>query len=461
MNRREFLKTSLLAAAGAPLGAKAWEKAKPPFDPSEDWPRQDWLDGYRWNDFIHVKPSAQLVDAHTVALVWRTRDIATGWAFVSQDGGATWRRVWSQTDGICDINTTFHQAVFRDYDPTKPLQYRVASRPIADRSRWGNVRYSGETLPEGALAGYYIDQKAYKALVAQRKEKYQGEEFVEEGAVAAIDPGDFTVAMLNDIHHGIPRYPKLLDLAPEKLALIAFCGDICDHSRSTEDFDCFLAAPMSYASRRCHALTRFVRGNHETMGLYAGEVRRHCALQENALYGATTIGDTRLVFLDTGNVGADDEFAWTQNYYGMDEYIAREADWLKREVVSPEWKRAKRRIAFAHIPPNLYRDVSEGKGKDRKTVRRRAENRMNGLYEAFSDAGLTLLLAGHNHTPLFIPASAEYPYPMAIGGGPSDSKDKKGGLGSISTLTAANVTAKGVRVTQKTLEGELVFDVTV
>ena len=442
MNRRDFLKLSAFAAVGAPFGAKAWEKPQPPFDPNEDWPKEAWENAYRPKDFIYVKPAATLVGDHAVAIIWKTQEIATGWAEVSQDGGATWKRVWSGDDGICDILRTTHIALVEDYDPAKPLKYRVVSRPIAEYSRFGPVRYSGETIPDGKLTGYYIG-RGYKPFAKARAEKYTGEEFVEEGEVGAIDAVE--IAMFTDVHHSIPYYPKLLKAVPENLSLAVFAGDICDFSRSAPDFEKHLMAPMSYLSRTKKCLVRFVRGNHETMGLYAAHVRTHVALQDNAFYGALTIGDTRFVFLDTGNESHAAKRLDPDDFFRMPAYFAQENAWLRREVASADWKNAKRRIAFAHIPPSYA--VEGGRCAE-----------ITEMYRTLGDAGLTLLCAGHVHDGSFVPPEAGRPFPMAIGGGPYD---KRGKFNSIATVTRVTVKKDALTVRQYDLNGDEVFNVNV
>ena len=448
MNRREFLKLSAMFAAGAPLGASAWEKPKPPFDPSEGWQHEAWENAYRPDDFIYVKPTVTPVGDHEAAIIWKTREIATGWAEVSQDGGTTWKKVWSGEDGICDTLRTTHIALVEDYDPSKPLKYRAVSRPIAEYGRFGQVRYSGEMIPDGNLQGYYIG-KGYRPFAKARAEKYTGEEFVEEGEVAAINPESMDIVMFNDVHHSISFYPKLLKNVPKTLSLAVFAGDICDHARSKEDFDKHLMAPLAYLTRTTHCLSRFVRGNHETMGLYAPHVRNHFALQDNAFYGAVTLGDTRIVFLDTGNDVHDNGRPDPDRYYRMEPYFAKELAWLKREVASPEWKNAKRRIGFAHIPPTYAKAGAKRPSyTDGEPLTR--------IYQTLGEANLTLMCAGHMHDAAFIEPAEERPYPLVIGGGPAEKRGKNGSVGNA-TATHVNIGKSAITIRQTDLNGEEVF----
>lgn len=440
MNRRNFIKNAALAAVAAPFGVQAWDRPEPEFDPSEDWYKKRLLDGaYDWNEFLHVKPFVQPYGDGALSIMWRTRYVAYSWALVSQDGGATWTRVWSQRDGIRDVNSCYHEAVVRGWNRATSLKYRIVARPIEMRSFWGNAKFFGEDLPNKALKGYFIDRKSWNALMKDRKENgYKGEEFVEEGELKAVDDENFSIVMFNDVHHSVKRYEQLIDSAPGDAALAVLCGDICDHARSEQDFDCFLSGPMSYLSRKLRCGVRFSRGNHETMGLYAPFVRNHVVMPNGRFYDAFSIGGTRIVNLDTGNVGEDDEFNVAQNYYGMAEYLAEEREWLDREVSSPEWKGAKRRLVFSHIPP------------DEKT-------RMKDLYAPLKEAGVTLLACGHEHNGRFCEPTEARPYPMVVGGGPCDKPHQKPGINQLTTLSTVCVRGGKVEVSQADLNGREVF----
>jgi len=446
------LKLSSLFAAGLPFGpaladgaaATKWPKPQPPFGADESWPNEAWEAAYRPDEFVFLKPSAQLVGTNAVAFFWKSRAIAYGWAEVSQDGGATWTKVWGEQDGVCDANTLTHVAVFTDYDPTKPLKYRTVTRPIAAFSRWGNVRFVGETLPENALTGYYVDMKSYKALVKERAAGYKGVEYVDAGELAPALGETFDIVMFNDTHHGIQFYPALLDnLGLKRASLAVFAGDICDHSRSEADFDKHLAAPMTYLTQRLGCLTRFVRGNHELMGLYARHVRNHVALQDNAFYGAATVGDTRLLFLDTAADVVHDPNGLHQNFLDPAPYFRRQGDWLRRELASSEWKEAKRHIAFSHIPPR-YRKIRPSKVL------------AEALMDPLKDAKLTLFCAGHEHDGSFHPPIPEQPYPLVVGGGPYEKNNAKGT--GIQTVTHLSVGKDAIAIRQVDLNGTVTVD---
>lgn len=425
-----FFYASLIALAGeivccaAEVGSAPaiWSrKSATPFPLDESWPNEPWEDVYRPAEFIKIKPSVQLVADGVIAIRWKTSAYAKSWAEVSQDGGVTWIECWQEVDGIRNSYGIDFTAVFANYDMTKPLKYKVRARQIDRIDTWGNHSFHGEDWVAGEFVGGYYPVKNYRDQIAARKAKYTGEEFVEEGELKAVDTLNFDVAMFNDIHHGISYYPNLFKQLGEKTAVVVFGGDICDHSRSRQDFEKHLEAPMAFISKHAKCLVTYLRGNHETMGLHAGCVRDHVALHRicggEAMYGAYTIGNTRLAFLDTGNDvptvydpkvnhELDSEF---------EPYFAREAAWLEDECASAKWKDARNRVAFAHIPFGYFP----------------ASPLSQTLFPVLAKSELSLLCAGHEHQARFYPGNVAFgrdgsrvlPYDLAIGGGPGKKPD--------------------------------------
>lgn len=466
MLRRQFLKSLFAAGAAAPFAAEAWEKK--PFDyypPGEEWPKADWEDVYRPNELICVKPSVQPLASGVIGLYWRTACFTWCRAEVSQDGGATWTEIWHNVDGIRQQYGQVFTAVYSKYDMTKPLKYRVTARPIEQVGTWGEVRFYGEEWIAGKIGGYY-PPKNYRGQIHARLEKYTGEESVAEGELKAVDPLNFDVCMVNDVHHTVSYYPELLKRMSDKTVLTVFAGDICDHSRSPDDFYKHLSAPMSYVSRKTKGLVAYCRGNHETMGIYGTHVRDHVALYRplplvEALYGAYTIGNTRLVFIDTANdvKGVFNPKSPHDLREDMEGYFADQAQWLESEFASDAWKGAKNRVCFSHIP--------WGYGPDTVLTTQ--------IMPLVAKAGVTLYCAGHEHNAKLYPKDVPFgrkgervlPYDLAVGGGPRqkpkpdpakpvDPKKPKPAVG-WPTVTTVSVRNGELSVSCVDIEGEKVF----
>lgn len=437
MKRRDFLKASVAAAFGAPLVADAWQKPSISSPMQDTWFNELWRDIYNPKEFICVKPAVHILGTNTLGIWWKTNDIAVGWVDASQDGGKTYRRYWLEVDGVRSTNTCTHVAVIDDYDSSKPLKFRVVSRPIAEFGRFGQVRYKGEEIPGVNLKAYKVGINAYNKFNRERINKYTGEEHIYEGEVAAINHDEFNVIMFNDIHHSLGLYPELLKYAPKSVALAVFAGDILDHSRSDADFDKHLSSPMAYVGKELKCLTSFARGNHEMMGLYAQFVRNHIPLFDGAFYGAFSIGSTRFAVLDSG-MPTNSEDPMLLDRFAMEPYLKRERRWLEGEMASKEWKGAANRVAFAHIPPI---------GDTQKEYRNIDAN----LYKVVEN-DLSLLMAGHVHDGRYRKSGSMAKFPVLTGGGPYKTRGAKGN--HMATLSVLSVKGASLEVYQIGLDGK-------
>ena len=150
----------------------------------------------------------------------------------------------------------------------------------------------------------------------------------------------------------------------------------------------------------------FVRGNHDTRGSLARQLRDYVTLPRNRYFGAATLGGVRFAFVDTG----EDKEDGHREYRGLtdfDGYIAREIEWVKCEVASDEWKKARARIVVQHIPAPLCKDGWEPKLK-----------RLDALNEVWKTANVTLMMGAHLHWWCWSDPWEGRPYPLVVGGGP-------------------------------------------
>ena len=131
-------------------------------------------------------------------------------------------------------------------------------------------------------------------------------------------------------------------------------------------------------------------------------MRNYLALKSSRYYGATTISGVRFVFIDTGEDNEDGHWAYS-GLVDFDGYLARECEWLRKEVASADWKNARARIVLRHIPPSIKKTCHE---------------RLAALDGILANAGVTLTMGAHWHNWRWHPSVPERPYPMIVGGGP-------------------------------------------
>ena len=411
MNRREFLAlagaaaVTTMAKEGA-AAAKAAAKADEPF--------------------FRARPHLQLLGEDRFGVVWMTSRPATGWIEWSQDDGKTWTKVWTEEDGLRDANGQMHRAIVEEgYDPRKPLVYRVHSRAFAE------------------FGGAHV--------------KYDGDETVLENRMGAVIRADGSVSflMVNDVHGEASTCPKLMDYVKEPVSFTVFNGDILDGINNEDQVVRQLLGQMSLVSERTQAACWYLRGNHETRGAYARHLRDYLALPDGHFYGATTMGDARIVFIDSGEDKADDH----KEYSGLvdfDHYLQRQRRFLEREFASDAWKNAGVRIVITHIPPWFAYENNE-----KMWWRNGRAPRLDKFFDILNGANVTLLIAGHVHRCTYgdpFTARKRFPeyrlFPVVAGGG----WDRKA-ENPLNRPTLGRFTVKGKEVTATfvDIDGKTVF----
>ena len=162
---------------------------------------------------------------------------------------------------------------------------------------------------------------------------------------------DFTCVVFNDLHANQNTYEFLCDtLRKEGISpdFIVFNGDCLP-----EPYD------RDHALRMIHNLADpiggaetpifFIRGNHEIRNYYSAGMHRLIGYPNDKTYGGISWGDTRFVVLDCGEDKPDDH----REYAGFNDFTqlrAEESEFIKQELKSQAFKKAKRHILIGHIP---------------------------------------------------------------------------------------------------------------
>lgn len=223
----------------------------------------------------------------------------------------------------------------------------------------------------------------------------------------AVDQRDFTCVVFNDLHARQDTYNFLCDtlrkagITPN---FVIFNGDCLP-----EPYD------REHAIRMIHNLADpiggaevpifFIRGNHEIRNFYSAGMHSLIGYPNDKTYGGISWGDTRFMVLDCGEDKPDDH----REYAGFNDFTqmrAEETDFIRQELKSAAFKKAKRRILISHIP--IF-------GNDDK-------------YQPCRDAWAPLLksqpfslaLFAHTHKFVYSPLDLEgASYPVVNGGGPN------------------------------------------
>jgi hypothetical protein len=405
------------------------------------WVSEPWEGSYVPGDYVFVKPHASLAGDGKLEIVWITRTPATGWVEWSQDDGKTWTRARTQKYGLYDVFERVHKTLLKGVDFSRPVRYRACSLPVLEGAT-GHVRYEGEED---------VPWQAYKQWAAKTinaftntVENAGAKKYVEEGEVNPLVPEDgvTTILSFNDVHHAVPYYVQnLKHLGEGKVALAVFNGDIIDHSRSEEDIEKFLTSAMTYLGKVQHCVCRYVRGNHEVTHVFARHLPDYVGLMDDRLYGAATVGDTRIAFLDSAVYSPKTWWGNTE----FEEYVSEQAEWLKKEVESDAWKNATWRLVFSHVPANP--------GVVRNCVKQNTQEINTLLYGILRDAKVDAFFGAHYHDARVIEPSDIFPFPTFIGGGSMPSG------GQIQTLTRIDIRGKeGIAVRCTNYAGSNVYE---
>lgn len=262
----------------------------------------------------------------------------------------------------------------------------------------------GQTYYYRVCAQEIIDYQSYSKTFG---ETYKSPFY--KFTLPANETTDFTALIFNDLHENgatIDAFSQLARQIPHDI--IIFNGDCLP-----EPFD------RQYALKHIHILadafnsaetpTFFIRGNHEIRNAYSAGMPSLFDQPGGNTYGAFNWGDTRFVLLDCGEDKPDDHWV----YYGLNDFTQLrhdQVDFLKREISSKAFKKAKRRVLIHHIP--LWGNT----------------DKYSPCYDLWSPvlnkAPFDINLVGHTHDFQYHPAGTAHnnPFPVVVGGGPGIKK---------------------------------------
>lgn len=308
-----------------------------------------------------------------ITISWMTNVPTHSWIEYGVDGKLD-RKKELYVDGQIVCNTTFHKIRVEDLEPGVTYSYRVCSREIslyqAYKKEFGPVCYSN----------------IYTFKLPDEKED------------------EFTAIVFNDLHKQYPLMDKFAEVIKDlDYDLVFFNGDCIDDPKNEEEAVGFL----SYMNNMVNAAETpviYMRGNHEIRNAYSIELRSLFDYIGDKTYGAFNWGDTRFVLLDCGEDKPDS--TWV--YYGLndfDELRRNQAEFLKKELKSKEFKKADKRVLIHHIP--IF------------GMRKGGFNPCLDLWGPILEkAPFNVSINGHTHRFAYHPAGSESnSFPVVIGGG--------------------------------------------
>lgn len=320
-----------------------------------------------------------------VTVTWITNRPTTAVVEYGPVGGEL-QTAFTSHDGLIDGNERLHRVALSGLRPDTPYRYRVVSREITNFRHW-KIEYGATVTSD-----------------------------FREFRVAGRGQRPFAFLLLNDLHDQPGTIPDLLRVAgPRPYGLVVLNGDIVSYLDSeTQVAAMFQQATTSFAAT---VPLVWVRGNHETRGKFARQLPAYLGAPGSRYFGAFDQGPVHFVVLDTG----EDKIDGHREYSGMvdfSRYRREEGEWLRHEVQSEAFRRAKYRVVLCHMPFPSARAADPERHAEKGVFL--------GMADAFEQfgvtleaAGIDLMFCGHTHTAAVIaPEPGRHSYPVLQGGGP-------------------------------------------
>lgn len=230
------------------------------------------------------------------------------------------------------------------------------------------------------------------------------------------DAEDFTAMIFNDLHQRRATAEALVEAVKKgeylpggKPSFVIFNGDCIDDPSSRDQ----ALGTLAYFNDVVGAESTpvfYMRGNHEIRGAFSVGLRDLFDYVGGRTYGAFNWGDTRFVMLDCGEDKPDSHPV----YYDLNDFEGHrrdQADFLRREMRSDEFRAAGRRVLLHHIPiygwVDDYNPCRDIWGPIFAAVKKPKQN-------------FDIAINGHMHEfASYKVGEKENPFPMIVGGGPS------------------------------------------
>ncbi len=346
-------------------------------------------------------PYIQNLNSEGVTIIWSTNKPAVPGVYLSSSNG-TRKFIQNSHDGLIDGGDLIHKVRIEGLEPGNTYNYEINSVQILKFQAYRI--YYGDTL-----TGKPISFRTFPL---------------------SSENVNFTV--INDVHNDSKKLASYLKKgnAPEQ-DFYFFNGDMVNFFQKRDElFEGFIDTAAAY-----FAMSRpffFVRGNHETRGLLARELKNYFDFKDNRYYHSFTYGPVHFIILDSGEDKPDDN----KYYYGLADYDAyrlEELEWLKKEIISKEFRNAKYRVVIIHMPIIKQDDQWHG-------MQFLADNYGPVLHKA----GIDLMISGHLHRgPVFLEkGKSGFNYPVLI----NSHKD----------FVEVNADSKEIKATVKNMEGEII-----
>ena len=316
-------------------------------------------------------PYIQNVTETSVTIFFTTnKQVAPGVMIKTGDEG--FRKVQNSHDGLFDVQNGLQKVQVENLEPGTKYEYKLFAYEVKNFYAFENIY--GDTLISEAFS--FTTPEPRKEVL------------------------NFTVFC--DIHADANKLGKYLDHVDiEEQDCFFLNGDMLDVHDISMLYSGFIDVCVErFASEKPFY---FVRGNHDTRGKDARELKKYFDFPEDKYYYAFNRGPVRFIVLDSGEDKADSHPEYSK-LADFDRYRLEQLAWLNEEVEKDEFKNASFRIVLIHMPVIKNKDNWYG---------------MQFLADHFgpvlNNAGIDLMLSGHMHRNAWMkPGESGFNYPVMI-----------------------------------------------
>lgn len=228
------------------------------------------------------------------------------------ESGRKFRKFSFMQGGIATCNS-FHSVDLEELEPGAQYRYRI----VSVRQDW--------------------------TLAATSWRKFRA-------APPASDSSTFTFFTVTDIHSDVAHLRRCMAVPAARKA--DFIVNLGDHLSLAMGQDALLNAVVDPVTRAASGNVDrpliFLRGNHEFLGVFAGEFFRLMRFTNGRTWQAFTWHDTFFVVMDSGAENPDTP---ERIHFNNTEMLAEEMEFMQEIANSGAYRNARWRIAMMHMPP--------------------------------------------------------------------------------------------------------------
>ncbi len=417
MNRRQFLAATALSSAAIPLPAQNYSDYTR--DPRPDVGEGAWTAGGPDGPVFNGSPVVTGPAPETMCVLQPLQRMATGHLEYAVED-SPWRRVDGEEDGLAPLSE--HVLKFRL--PPLPAGKDVRYRVVARAAGWVKVRqfYHGEFKAGQPQVGA---ERRFRTLDAS--------------APAT------TFAVWNDTHENGETL-RALDRLTNSVRpdFMLWNGDQSNDVHFERDMAGQFLAPAGLAIADRWPLA-YVRGNHDVRGPAAQALADFTGTPGDQFYYGFRSGPLAALVMDTGEDKPDDS-PYLSGMAAFQKMQERQAQWLKKVVQEKWFREAPHKVLFCHIPIWFRHPRIRNNGFAGATFCR------DLWLSTLVDAGVKLVVSGHTHDYVWMPAQEGQPVAQLVGGAPQPGfATFIQGTASKTTLTLKMTTLDGAVVAEATL----------